>query len=97
MLCQVCKGVQLAGLKFGIYGDAGTSTCGGFTGSLGFEVVDAAQFASWGVDLLKYDNCHAPGSDTVRPWPCLVSLATLPSSAAARACYPPCACLHQRP
>ncbi len=48
------------GLKLGIYSDAGTHTCGGEPGSLGFEPEDARTFASWGVDYLKYDYCHAP-------------------------------------
>ncbi|MEV6348219.1 glycoside hydrolase family 27 protein [Actinoplanes sp. NPDC051851] len=46
------------GLKLGIYGDAGTLTCAGYPGSLGHEQVDADTWASWGVDYLKYDNCH---------------------------------------
>ncbi len=48
------------GLKFGIYEDAGTSTCGGYAGSLGHEQADANLFASWGVDYLKYDGCNVP-------------------------------------
>jgi len=48
------------GLKLGIYSDAGTQTCGGEVGSYGHEVDDAATFASWGVDYLKYDYCNAP-------------------------------------
>lgn len=54
--------VHRRGLKFGIYADAGTWTCHpeqGFPGSLDHEDQDAALFASWGVDYLKYDNCHA--------------------------------------
>ncbi|KAJ3787654.1 glycoside hydrolase family 27 protein [Lentinula aff. detonsa] len=53
------------GLKFGIYSDGGYFACdtvGGtahFLGSLGFELQDAAVFASWGADYLKYDNCYA--------------------------------------
>jgi alpha-galactosidase len=52
------------GLKFGLYSSAGTSTCEplqenrGFPGGLGHEKEDAATFASWGVDYLKYDNCN---------------------------------------
>ena len=46
------------GLKLGIYADAGTLTCAGYPGSLGHERVDAAAFAEWGVDYLKYDNCY---------------------------------------
>ncbi|MFH8342870.1 glycoside hydrolase family 27 protein [Streptomyces sp. AM6-12] len=50
------------GLKLGIYESAGTKTCQGFPGSLGHEQTDANSFASWGVDLLKYDNCNSDGS-----------------------------------
>ncbi len=46
------------GLKLGIYGDAGTQTCAGYPGSLGYEELDAQTWADWGVDYLKYDNCH---------------------------------------
>jgi len=47
------------GLKFGLYTSAGTKTCDsqGFPGGIGHERQDAALFASWGVDYLKYDNC----------------------------------------
>ncbi len=52
------------GLKFGLYSSAGSSTCEplqenrGFPGGLGHEKQDAATFAAWGVDYLKYDNCN---------------------------------------
>ena len=49
------------GLKFGIYSDAADRTCAGAFGSFGKEQIDAKQYAEWGVDLLKYDYCHAPG------------------------------------
>ncbi|CCK26948.1 secreted alpha-galactosidase [Streptomyces davaonensis JCM 4913] len=49
--------VHSKGLKFGIYQSAGTTTCAGLPGSLGHETTDANDFAAWGVDLLKYDNC----------------------------------------
>lgn len=52
--------VHAKGLKIGIYSDAGTFTCGGFEGSLGFEEIDATTFAEWGIDYLKYDNCNVP-------------------------------------
>jgi alpha-galactosidase len=52
------------GLKLGIYEDAGTATCAGYPGSLGHEAQDARQFAAWGVDYLKYDNCNNNGSTT---------------------------------
>jgi alpha-galactosidase len=48
------------GLKFGIYSDAGTLTCGDRPGSFGYEEKDAKLFAEWGVDYLKYDYCHCP-------------------------------------
>ncbi|WP_328441937.1 NPCBM/NEW2 domain-containing protein [Streptomyces sp. NBC_00444] len=57
--------VHSKGLKFGIYTSAGTKTCSniGFPGALGHEYSDAQQFADWGVDYLKYDNCNNQGVD----------------------------------
>ncbi|MFI6643969.1 NPCBM/NEW2 domain-containing protein [Streptomyces sp. NPDC050504] len=57
--------VHAKGLKFGIYTSAGTKTCNnaGFPGGLGHEYSDARQFADWGVDYLKYDNCYNQGVD----------------------------------
>ena len=49
-------------LKFGIYSCCGVKTCAGHPGSFEHEFSDAAQFAEWGVDYLKYDNCHRPGT-----------------------------------
>lgn len=49
------------GLKFGIYSDGGSHTCAGKFGSYGYEQIDANAYANWGVDLLKYDYCNAPG------------------------------------
>jgi alpha-galactosidase len=50
--------VHSKGLKFGIYSDAGTKTCAGRPGSRGYEYQDAAQYAAWGVDYLKFDWCN---------------------------------------
>jgi len=50
--------VHSLGLNFGLYSDAGTQTCQGRPGSLGYETNDANTYASWGVDYLKYDNCN---------------------------------------
>ncbi len=58
-ISAVADYAHAAGLKLGIYGDRGTTTCGGYPGSQGHETQDAATFASWGVDYLKYDNCAA--------------------------------------
>lgn len=51
--------VHAKGLKFGIYSDAGSGTCQDKPGSRGHEYQDAAQYARWGVDFLKYDWCNA--------------------------------------
>lgn len=41
-----------AGLKFGIYSDAGLFTCAGRAGSMGYEQEDARLFAEWGVGAM---------------------------------------------
>jgi alpha-galactosidase len=60
--------VHARGLKLGLYTSAGTKTCNakGFPGGLGHEASDARQFAAWGVDYLKYDNCHNQGVAAVQ-------------------------------
>lgn len=46
------------GLKLGLHQPAGIKDCGhDEPGSQGNEERDAALFASWGVDLIKYDQC----------------------------------------
>ncbi len=57
------------GLKFGIYSSPGAFTCGHFLGSLGHERQDAASYARWGVDYLKYDLCSY--ADTMSKQPTL--------------------------
>ncbi|KFZ07191.1 hypothetical protein V501_06690 [Pseudogymnoascus sp. VKM F-4519 (FW-2642)] len=52
--------IHAMGLKFGLYGDAGTKTCAGYPGSQGHEEQDAKLLASWGVDYWKHDNCYTP-------------------------------------
>lgn len=56
--------VHSKGLKFGIYSCCGVRTCAGRPGSFEHEFDDARQFAEWGVDYLKYDNCNRPGTQT---------------------------------
>jgi len=51
--------IHSKGLKFGIYEDEGTETCGGYPGSEGYEDIDAKTFAEWGVDYLKFDGCYS--------------------------------------
>jgi alpha-galactosidase len=55
--------VHSKGLKFGIYSDAGTKTCQGRPGTLGFEERDAQTYAGWGVDYVKEDWCNADRLD----------------------------------
>ncbi|KAJ7942593.1 Alpha-galactosidase [Quillaja saponaria] len=62
--------VHSKGLKLGIYSDAGYFTCSKkMPGSLGREEQDAQTFASWGIDYLKYDNCHNDGSKPTKRYP----------------------------
>ncbi len=56
--------VHSKGLKFGMYSCAGSITCAHYPGSFDHEFEDAATFAEWGVDFLKYDYCfHSPSID----------------------------------
>ncbi|MDR1763416.1 MAG: glycoside hydrolase family 27 protein [Dysgonamonadaceae bacterium] len=50
--------VHSKGLKFGLYNCAGSKTCAGYPGSRGHEYQDAAKYAEWGADFLKYDWCN---------------------------------------
>jgi alpha-galactosidase len=56
-IAAIADYIHARGLKLGIYSSAGTLTCEGRPGSIGHETRDAARFAAWGVDYLKYDNC----------------------------------------
>ncbi|MCK9399111.1 MAG: NPCBM/NEW2 domain-containing protein [Bacteroidales bacterium] len=49
--------VHSQGLRLGIYSSPGPLTCGGFLGSYQHEKQDAATWATWGIDYLKYDWC----------------------------------------
>ncbi|CZS97507.1 probable alpha-galactosidase 5 precursor [Rhynchosporium agropyri] len=55
-----------SGFKLGIYSGPGQMTCAGYTGSEGHEAEDAAMFASWGIDHLKYDSCCSSGDSAPR-------------------------------
>jgi alpha-galactosidase len=56
--------VHSKGLKFGIYSCAGNMTCGRRFGGYTYEDIDAKTYAEWGVDLLKYDYCYTPPSQS---------------------------------
>jgi alpha-galactosidase len=45
------------GLRAGLYSSPGPWTCGGCVGSYQHEELDAARYAEWGFDYLKYDWC----------------------------------------
>jgi len=47
------------GLKLGIYSSPGPKTCAGYEGSFEHELLDAKQWAAWGIDYVKYDWCSA--------------------------------------
>ena len=49
--------VHSKGLKLGIYSSPGPKTCAGYEASWKHEAQDAATYAKWGVDYLKYDWC----------------------------------------
>ena len=49
--------IHAFGFRAGIYSSPGPRTCGGCEGSYGHELQDAAQWAAWGFDYVKYDWC----------------------------------------
>jgi alpha-galactosidase len=53
----LCGYVHSLGLRAGLYSSPGPLTCAGFTASYGFETQDAARWAEWGFDYVKYDWC----------------------------------------
>lgn len=53
--------IHAKGLKAGLYTSPGPLTCGGFAGAYQHEAIDAATFAQWGFDFLKYDWCSYGG------------------------------------
>jgi alpha-galactosidase len=74
-MAELCADLHAVGLNVGIYSSPGPTTCAGLVGSLGHEYEDAARFATWGFDYLKYDWCSAgphtgnlPVDDLVAPF-----------------------------
>ncbi|MBA2719139.1 MAG: putative Ig domain-containing protein [Chloroflexi bacterium] len=66
-LGALCADLHAMGLRAGIYSSPGPTTCAGFGGSAGHEAEDAASFAAWGFDYLKYDWCSAGPIDDETP------------------------------
>ena len=54
---EVTTHLHAAGLQAGIYSSASSVVCSGRPGSLYNEYLDAATFAEWEVDYVKYDSC----------------------------------------
>ena len=53
----VVQNLSTYNISFGIYSAASSVVCSGRPGTLYYEALDAQTFASWGVSLVKYDNC----------------------------------------
>jgi alpha-galactosidase len=49
--------IHAKGLRAGVYTSPGPWTCAGYAAAAGHEAQDAATFAAWGFDFLKYDWC----------------------------------------
>ncbi|MBQ5824231.1 MAG: alpha-galactosidase [Clostridia bacterium] len=60
--------INKLGLKVGIYSSNGTHTCEDLPASLGYEAIDAATFAEWGIEYFKYDFCHSKPIPTSAPY-----------------------------
>lgn len=60
--------INKMGLKIGIYSSNGTHTCEDLPASLGYEAIDAATFAEWGIEYFKYDFCHSKPIPTSAPY-----------------------------
>lgn len=56
--------IHSLGLRFGNYSDVAARTCAGAFGSYGYEAIDAATYAEWGIDMVKVDYCGAPAALT---------------------------------
>ena len=62
---QVTDYLHSKGLFYGHYTNAGTSSCGhDLNSSEYFIQQDIDLFASWGIDMLKVDDCYVEGNDT---------------------------------
>ena len=60
-LKELTDDIHALGLKAGLYSSPGPTTCGACAGSWMHEAQDAAQYAAWGFDYLKYDWCSYGG------------------------------------
>eukprot|EP00656_Telonema_subtile_P054528 TRINITY_DN8180_c0_g1_i3.p1 TRINITY_DN8180_c0_g1~~TRINITY_DN8180_c0_g1_i3.p1 ORF type:complete len:393 (-),score=65.03 TRINITY_DN8180_c0_g1_i3:99-1277(-) len=60
----VTQAIHALGLKSGLYTAKGDHTCQKRAASCGHEVVDAKQWAEWGIDYVKDDSCSSCGNKT---------------------------------
>ncbi len=60
-MAALSASIHAKGLKIGIYSSPGPTTCANYTASYGHEAQDAATYAQWGMDYLKYDWCSYDG------------------------------------
>jgi hypothetical protein len=73
-MAYIAQYIHNAGLKAGIYTDAGHGGCAGFgQGSAGYYQQDMNTFAAWGYDAVKVDWCGA-SSDRLDPKPTFAAL-----------------------
>jgi alpha-galactosidase len=56
--------IHSLGLKSGLYTAKGPLTCKKFAASCDHEVMDAMQWADWGIDYVKDDSCSVCGNYT---------------------------------
>jgi len=68
-IAALATAVHGLGLKFGLYSDCGQFTCQGRPGGMNYEKIDAATYAAWQVDYLKYDNCNDDGVEVKERYP----------------------------
>ena len=54
--------IHSLGLKVGLYGSPGLTTCSIAPGQYGHEAADAATLKTWGIDYWYYDWCSGPTS-----------------------------------
>ncbi|KKY14019.1 putative alpha-galactosidase alpha-n-acetylgalactosaminidase [Phaeomoniella chlamydospora] len=66
-IAALAQYVHQSDMKIGIYSDAGIYDCAFYPGSWGYEELDAAIYATWGIDYLKYDNCGGFEANTQSP------------------------------
>lgn len=59
-LAPLASYIASLGLSLGVYTDRGTTTCEGRPGSSGYEALDAATYAAWGIKYVKEDSCASP-------------------------------------